>query len=487
MLEELKNEMNYTRTENGALTYRSTGSALLDLFGTVGALRGAEEAEIVSRFAAAFAEDRNLAMKLLFFARDVRGGLGERRVFRVILRYLANREPESVLRNIPLVAEYGRYDDLLELLDTPCAGAAAEAIGAQMKKDMENKGAGRPVSLLAKWLPSANASSGETVRRAKKLCRLLGMAEPDYRRTLTALRASIAILENNLRERDYTFDYEKQPSKALFKYRAAFRRNDGERYGAFLERVQRGDAVLHTGTLMPYEIVNSVLSRFPFADEEERRTLDAAWNAMEDFTCGENALAVIDGSGSMYGGAVPKPASVALSLGIYFAEHNRGPFRDHFITFSHDPRLVRVQGRDIAEKVEFCASYNEIADTNLQAVFETVLMAAERNRLTQAEMPARLYIISDMEFNECVRDGDVTNFEYARELYERLGYRLPEVVFWNVASRNRQQPVTRNEQGVLLISGCTPRVFSMVQSGVLEPWRAMLDVLNSERYAPIAA
>ena len=112
MLQYMKQEANMTTTENGAAAYVSTGSKCLDLFATIGALRGQSEKEIIARFVQAYTEDADLAMKLLFFARDIRGGLGERKVFRTILGWLAENEPASVRKNLTYVAEYGRFDDL---------------------------------------------------------------------------------------------------------------------------------------------------------------------------------------------------------------------------------------------------------------------------------------------------------------------------------------------------------------------------------------
>ena len=489
MLEHLQAEANRTCTENGAPTHRSTLSDCLDLFGTIGALRRAPEQDIVSRFLRAYAEDAELAMKILFFARDIRGGLGERRVFRVILRWLAFSAPRSVEENIPYIAEYGRYDDLLSLLDTPCAPKTLEYIAQCLAIDRAALAAGDPVSLLAKWLPSVNASDPQTVRSAKRIARALGMNDAAYRRTLSALRARIGILENNLRTRDYTFDYEKQPSLAMLKYRKAFFRNDGSRYNAFLQRVAQGKAVLHTGTLAPYDIIRSLCDRWIYSDmpAHERQALDVTWNAQDDFTNGENALVVMDGSGSMYMGGDPLPSAVALSLAIYFAERNTGAFRDHFITFSAQPRLVRIQGRDIYEKVLYCRQFDEVADTNLEAVFDLILDTATAYGLPQEDLPSRLYIISDMEFNGCVRNGGMTNFQSAAQRFAEHGYQLPEVVFWNIDSRHSQQPVTRNEQGVALVSGNSPRIFSLLQAGLLSPYAAMMDLLSSERYAPIHA
>lgn len=494
MLDYLRAEANLTRTENGAVTPASTGSDCLDLFASIGGLRREREEEILLRFTRAYAENPDMAMKLLFYARDIRGGLGERRVFRIILRRLAETAPGSALKNLHYVAEFGRYDDLLSLFGTPCEEAMLRLIRAQLAKDVEGLRSGGEVSLLAKWLPSANASSPDTVRQARAVAAFLRMKESEYRKTLAALRKHIRILENNLRERDYTFDYEKQPSRSLYKYRKAFARNDGERYRAFLDRAEKGDAVLRADTLAPYELVSPYLayswdspSFMRPISEEEKRSLNATWNALPDFGGEDNALAVVDTSGSMYCTGKPLAAAVALSLGMYFAERNRGHFHNHFIEFSARPRLVELKGETFADRLRYACTFNEIANTNLEAVFDLVLRTAVKHQVPQSELPARLIILSDMEFDSCVENASLSNFQNARQKYAEAGYRLPQVVFWNVASRNRQQPVTMNQQGVALVSGVTPRPFSMVAGDSLSPYALMLEVVESERYAKIAA
>ena len=369
-LEDLRKEENVTYTENGALTNRSTNSYCLDLFATIGALRNAEDNEIISRFIKAYTEDNNMAMKILFFARDIRGGLGERRVFRSIWKWLSVHESDSARKNITNVPEYGRFDDLLSLLDGPCEKDMLSFIKEQLDKDLAALKIGESVSLLAKWLPSVNTSNKDTVKRAKKLAKALGFSDAEYRKVLASLRAEIKLMENYLREKDYSFSYEKQPSKALYKYRLAFLRNDRERYSAFLEKAEKNPSVMHTGTLTPYDVAASIIHKDMVEEEiteEERRSMDVTWKALPDYTGAENALAVVDGSGSMYcgWGSGYMPAAVAQSLGIYFAEHNKGCFHNHFITFSENPRLVEVEGRDITEKIRYCMSLNEYANTDL--------------------------------------------------------------------------------------------------------------------------
>lgn len=489
MLQYLKEEANKVYTENGAVTNESSGDFCLDFFATVGAIRRESDSEIESRFVRAFTENKDIATKILFFARDIRGGLGERRVFRVILKWLANNEGETVRKNLPFIAEYGRYDDLLSLMGTPCEKEMLAVIKAQYDADIKAMEEEKKVSLLAKWLPSVNASNRETVVQAKKIAKYFSMNDATYRKSLVKLRAHIKIIENNLREKDYTFDYKKQPSKAMFKYRKAFIRNDEKRYNEFISKVQKGEVKLNASTLAPYELIEPFMQGYSMRKltKQEQASINATWNSLPDYGSDENAIAVIDTSGSMYYPGKPIPASVALSLGIYFAEHNKGYFNNHFIEFSARPQLIEIKGETFADKLRYLASFNEVANTNIEAVFGLILKAAVKNKLPQSELPAKLYLISDMEFDMAVDNAELSNFENAKAKFERFGYKLPDIVFWNVASRNKQQPITKNDTGVVLVSGCTPKLFSMVASGEMNPLVFMMEVVESERYAKIVA
>lgn len=392
-------------------------------------------------------------------------------------------------------AELGKVDVDFEKVDAAAhyIPSGRDVWEGRIRKQLEaDLASDAEVSLLAKWLPSVNASNAETVRKAKRIARYLGMSDAEYRKTLVELRKKIRIIENHLREKDYSFDYAKQPSKAMFKYRKAFLRNDGERYNAFLEAVSSGEKQLHADNLAPYEIVRSALNanRWGFHADltvGEKAALNASWASLPDFCDNRNALAVVDTSGSMYCYDNALPAAVALSLGLYFGERNTGIFHNHFIEFSSRPQLIEIKGKTFAERLEYLCTFNEVADTNVEAVFDLILDAAVRNNVPQEEMPETLYLISDMEFNACVRNASVSNFASAKRRFAEHGYRLPQIVFWNVASRNSNQPVTKNEQGVALVSGCTPRLFSMVASGDLSPYSVMMDIIESERYAKISA
>ncbi len=489
MLKYLKEQANKTYTENGAITNESTGSDCLDLFATIGAIRRESNKEIENRFLKAYMEDKDLATKILFYARDVRGGLGERKVFRVILNWLAFNKPDTVIKNVSHIAEYGRFDDLLCLLDTPCEIAVLTVIKEQFFADVQNMNKNKEISLLAKWLPSINTSNKQVVVKGKLISKYLGLSEKEYRKTLASLRAYLKIIENNLRVKDYTFVYEQQPSKAMFKYRKAFLRNDNERYTDYISKVEKGEAKLNASTLAPYELVEPYMSNYNMKklSKKEKDVLNATWNSLPDYGTSENAIAVIDTSGSMYCAQKPIPAAVALSLGLYFAERNKGFFKDYFIEFSSRPKLIKIKGENFADKLSYVASFSEIANTNVEAVFDLLLTTAVKNRLSQSELPTKLYLISDMEFDAVVDNADLSVFENAKKKFEENGYTLPNVVFWNVASRRRQQPITKDDKGVVLVSGCTPKLFSMVANGNINPLAFMLEVVNSKRYAKISA
>lgn len=492
-LDNLIDESNRTLTENGAVTLKSTLSCCVDLFASIGALRFESPVEAVTLFERAYIENRDIAMKILFYARDIRGGLGERDTFRAILRFMAFNYSDSVIKNLKYIAEFGRYDDLLCLLSTPIEGAVLSLIKEQFERDMEALKHNKPVSLLAKWLPSINTSNAQTRSDARFIAKALNLSWEKYRKALSALRRSINILENSLRTSDYSFDYSKLPSLASFKHRKAFIRNDNERYLEYLDKVANGTEKMNTKAIEPYQIIAPVTDVFltrrgAEMSKEERLALNTTWDNLPDYTCEKNALVVVDGSGSMYSyGAGAKPVDVAMSLGIYFAERNKGEFKDYFITFSNSPRLVKIKGDDIVDKLNFCKTFNEVANTNIEKVFKLILFTAIKNNTPQAELPETIYIVSDMEFDMCSTDSSKTNFEHAKKLFEDHGYKLPTLVFWNVNARGNNMQVTANEQGAILVSGCTPRLFSMVASGDIDPYSFMISVVGTERYSKIKA
>lgn len=493
MINLLKAEMNKTLTENGAVTHRTTGNACLDLFSTIGALREASISDIISRFVDAYDENPDIAMKILFFARDIRGGLGERNIFRIIFHAcsFAPQFQHSIFKNIKYVSEYGRWDDLWGLLlNADAKPIIISIIKKQLQEDLHNLYNKKSISLMGKWLPSINASNKDTIRYGRIIAEGLGLSERMYRKTLSKLRKYIDIIETHLTKKDYTFDYSKVPSKAMLKYRYCFMNKDGDRYNQYLEDVKSGKVKINANTLYPYEILRSMFDGYydiRYIDENELKSIETLWKNLPDYTNNENSIVVCDGSGSMYSmGNPPKPIEVAVSLSLYFAERNKGAFKNHFITFSENPQMIEIKGSNIVDKMKNIMKHKEVANTNIQKVFEVILNTAIKNKVPQSELPTTIYIISDMEFDRCTEDASLTNFEYAKRIFKEAGYTLPRLVFWNVQSRNQQQPVTQNEQGVALVSGCTPKIFEMVTEGST-PYEVMMDILNSDRYKIIEA
>ncbi len=493
MLNALKNQDNSSYTLNGAKTNRSSENHCLDLFFKAGASRGLKQQKIESAVTLALAEDESTAMKIIFYSRDIRGGLGERRFFRTAIRAAADFAPDAVIRNIRFIPEYGRFDDLLALLGTQCEKEALNIISAQLKDDLKALESGGKVSLLGKWLPSVNASSGTTRSYAKRVAGYLGLSLAEYRKTLSALRNKISIIENDLRNKDYSFDYSTQPSGAMFKYKKAFIRNDKIRYMSYIDDVISGKSKLNAKTLYPYQITRSCYdyaSNKKLLSANDKRALDASWRSLPDFGKNggnENAIAVVDTSGSMTCSVRSvRPIDVSLSLGIYFAEHIRGAFAGHFITFSHSPRLIKVKGKDIVQKVKYCLQFTEYANTNIEAVFDLILKAAVDNNIPKEEMISKIYLISDMEFDSCVYGGnDMSLFEAMSEKYSKYGYKLPDIIFWNVNSFNDNVPIRETDTGAALVSGFTPMLFDMTVSGELSPLNLMHIIIFCDRYNPI--
>ena len=496
-LANLKTEANYTRTLNGAKTHGSTGDACLDFFAVAGGMRYRRPADQINLFERAYIEAPELAMKLLFHLRDIRGGMGERKLFRTLLRHVARIWPESARKNVPYIAEFGRWDDLLCLLGTPAQREAVQAIKVQLAEDeaalkrREAGDEGAHISLLAKWLPSDNTSSPRTRKAAACLIRALGMEQREYRRLVTALRARIGLTERQLTaKKPEKVNYEAVPAQAMLKYRSAFERNDGERFSEYLLGVCEGEKKLNAGTLFPYEVLRPFFEGEYWGRGNAKGTdaLEVLWDHLPGAVGNVNAISVVDTSGSMYCNRGPlMPALISQAMGLYCAERCEGVFQNHMITFESTPHLVEVHGATLRDKLKYIGSLPWGWSTNLEAVFDLILNTAVKYRAKQAEMPQVLYIFSDMEFNCAMRNADKTVYENARERFERAGYQMPAVVFHNVNSWQMQTPVTAHTRGTALTSGASTHALGHKFDGNVTPMEHMLRVLNGERYAMIHA
>lgn len=500
-------ENNLTETTNGMTAYVSTLNAVLDLFSKGSSLRSASIEDIERHVMNALNEDKQLALRCLFYLRDIRGeGQGERRVFRVGLRYLAQNNIDSFIKSgiIKHIPTYGRWDDIFSLfgISSKIDNEIIRLLDSQLKSDinslLENP---NQVSLLAKWMPSCNTSSKETRALAKKIYKNLHISEKQYRKMLSKLRKQIDIIETRLSNKDYTFDYSKIPSNANMKYRKCFERNDMERFVKHNQEVAEAlkNPVMYdccslpkdnVATLYPYEIVEKIINN-RYMNEMERLRYDNMWKQLPNYF-GENSknknwMTVVDTSGSMLGFGRPTPMSVAISLGIYIAEHNTGIFKDKYVTFSTRPSLIDIKNDcDIYNKVWQIFENSIISDTNIEAVFDLLLNTAVKNNMPKEEMPEGIFIISDMQFNSAIEDGrNPAVYDMIKNKYAKAGYTVPKIIFWNVAQSDEGNlPVTKHDNGAILVGGCKPGLFEMILSGK-NPEHFMLDVLNGERYSAL--
>lgn len=489
-----KNEANFTRTENGAVALRSTNDALLDLFATIGALRNpngknadaalTDQNKLRARtmFDEAYAENPLAAAKILFYARDIQEGLGERAIFRYLLNYAAKKYPSVVENNIKLIGSlYGRYDDLYCLIDTPLEGKMWEVMKAQFEQDLRDMAANKPVSLLAQWVKTADSASQATRELGILTAKKLGYTVYDYKRKYRSLRKYIGVTECLISTNQWDkVDYSEVPSRAMMIYRGAFKKHDEERFQSYLDSLARRDegVKINASTLFPYDITEKFLG---WDRPENPEVLEAQWEALPNYVEDINALVMADVSGSMTG----RPMASSIGLALYFAERNTGAFHNLFMTFSRCPDFVQVRGNSLADKIKNAERADWGMNTNLHAAFKEVLDLAVKNKCSADEMPKSIIVISDMEIDQC-GDRDWSFYDQMKAEYAAAGYEIPNVIFWNVNSRHDTFHADKNRKGVQLFSGQSVNTFKMLMQTVgMTPVEAMFKVINSERYAPI--
>lgn len=499
-LDVLKEEANYTTTLNGAKTYATSGDACLDFFAVAGGMRHREPKEQIRLFDRAYIENPELAMKLLFYIRDVRGGLGERELFRTLIRHVAKTWSQSAIKNIALISEYGRFDDLMCLMGTASQKEVVNIIRKQLEKDKEalaqreNGVLDAHISLLAKWMPSINASSARTRGQARVLAKALGMKQEDYRKLLSKLRAAISLTERLLTSQKIDkINYESMPARAMLKYRNTFVKHDCKRFLEYLEDVMHQKKIIHSDTLYPYDILRPYFKGYGYYDYhldiKSEKVLNLLWNNQKIEVGNQNAISVIDTSGSMYctRPGTPMPALISQALGLCFAQRCKGVFHNTFITFESTPHLIEIKGETLRDQLRYMQAANWDGSTNLEAVFDLILRTAVKVHAPQEDMPSTLYIVSDMEFNWAVSDPDKTIYENAKEKFKAFGYEIPAVVFHNVNSWQMQTPVTAHTKGTALTSGAGTNSFNYKFDGNITPMEHMLRVLNSSRYEAVHA
>lgn len=492
MITDLKNELSNTKqlTENGAVGYMTTGKELLDLNFKTSSLRNKSEDEIFKLFLKAFHEDKLLAIKWLFFMRDAREGMGERRSFRIILNGLGHQHPTIAKELISLVPEYGRWDDLYSLMDGDLTEHVVDFIYQQLQEDCGNYLNKKPISLLAKWLPK------ESTKKYKKVYNILlkkfGMTPKKYRRIVSDLRKYLDVVEVKMSANEWNkVNYNSVPSKANLLYKDAFLKHDEERRNEYLENLKNGNenTKINAKVLMPHEIVHNYMDKYEWGDiDDYDESLEQLWKALPNYVNSEGfSMFVRDGSYSMttkIGNTNITCLDISTALAIYFSEHCKGEYKDSFITFASKPKVIDLSNcSSLREKIKKCHAEDDCSNTDIYKVFKLILDTAVNNKYTQEQLPKNIVVVSDMEFDNVTTTSDYqTLFETIQAEYLLHGYDLPRLVFWNVCSRTGAIPLKTNKNGVCLVSGFNPTIMDMVLSGELDPYKCLVNKLNSSRY-----
>lgn len=498
-MNQLTNDFNYKRTENGALAHRTTNSAVYDMFAFGAAYRSRRDEDVILLFKNAFEENETLALKCLFYIRDCRGGQGERRFFRVCIKWLAENYPNRIQDLIQYLPEYGRYDDLFELFDTELEKDVINLIRTQLTEDMASQKNG--ISLIAKWLPSENASSVRTISRAKKIRNALGITSKDYRKMLSRLREKIKVLERLMSANRWDeIEFDKIPSKAGLIYKNAFARRDiiAKRYESF---AKDKTTTVNAKTLYPYEVVAKALAGFGWygnksrLSEVDRAMVNKYWENLPDYLNGADCsmMCVIDTSGSMTGNDAAAPINVAISLGLYCAERMSGPFANNYISFASRPQLIKTEGIDFVDKVQRIYKTNLIDNTNLEAVFDLLLNTAKKKGVKESDIPKTIVVISDMEIDSgtsswrgigkrWTEEAAATEMEKIRQKWAIYGLELPKLVYWNVSARHNT--ILDAGPNVSFVSGMSPVIFRQVLTGKTG-WDLMIEAICADRYKVI--
>ena len=464
LIEGINNTMVNTK---GSKYYNTSYNYNFDLFCSIS--RYDNEDKIITNFNNALSENETLALANLLYILDIRNGKGERRIFKIIFKYLCENKPLFAIKILPFISELGRYDYILEGINTNIHNEVISLIKNQLLIDINSDNP----SLLAKWLPSHRTHNSNN-KIAKIIMKELNMNEKEYRKTLSKIRTVINIVEKNLTEKKYkNIDFNKVPSKAMLKYNNVFLKNMKDEFEKYKEEVKKGNSKINTEGLFAYEIIKKVLSN------SDDSLCDIMWNKQKDVLngCNSNVLVMADTSGSMTCfNSIPFYTSIGLAL--YTAERNNGFFKNHFLTFSSEPQLHEVKGNTLKEKVLNIKPYVE--NTDIDKAFELILNTAIENNLEQNDLPSHLLIISDMEFDKGVYSKEGTNFKGWKKSFLENGYILPNIIFWNVAGSTKGLPVTVFDNDVSMISGFSTNILNNLLT--LEnnsPLELMYDKLNT--------
>jgi len=456
-----------SRTENGMKAFATSDSAILDLFGKIGSGRGRD---MTREFMAALGEDESLAIRVLLWARDVRGGAGERGTFRSLLKALENGNPilaGKIMHKVPVL---GRWDDLFVYEDAINRKAAL-----RMYADALMDGNG----LAAKWAPREKSTKKD---RAVMLRNFMGLTPKEYRQLLVA---NTNVVETQMCAKDWTeINFSHVPSLASARYQKAFGRNAGEQYAAYIRELQKPQAdrdpkvKINAGAVYPYDIVKSL-------QKGNAAVADVQFEALPNYVGDAKILPMVDVSGSMIAPLAGNTTAldVAISLGLYLSDRTSSDFKDMFLTFSGSSKIETLKGT-LSQKYNQLRRANWQMNTNLHSAFEEILRVAKNGNVSQDNMPDTVLILSDMQFDYCVRNDDRA-LDMIKRKYAEAGYTMPSVVFWNLTARAENTPVKTNDKGVALVSGFSPAIMATVLGAdptEFTPYAMMYQTIMNDRY-----
>jgi hypothetical protein len=414
------------------------------------------------------------ALRTLFHIRDAREGKGERAMFYAGMHWLASVEFEVFQKALKLVPEYGAWKDLLEIAALMKDDEITDAVVGMFAEALQNSDA-----LAAKWAPSEGKRLDRALRFVDRICKRTGWSRKTYREHLVALRN---VVETPMSAREWwTIEYGKVPSKAMLTYNKAFERHAPEQFKAFIEAVQKGEAKINARTLMAHEIV------VRWFTGQLGTTEELQWKALvEQYQNSlKNTLCVVDVSGSMHSGfGTVKPIHVSLGLGLLAANCLQGIWKGSFVTFSAKPILQKVDVKaPLGTQLQAMNTAQWDMNTNVMEVFRLVLRTATQNRLPQHALPGRILIFSDMQFDQATAANDKTNFQQAQLEFEQAGYKLPDLIFWNVNGQTTDFPVQMHQSGAVLVSGWNQTLLKALSEGrVINPLETVLEIIGKPRY-----
>lgn len=455
-------------TENGMPTHSTSGKALVDLFFSQGASRNRDDKDIIRMFVRAFGENRELAMRSLFYARDIRGGQGERRFFRVVFRWVAENYPDIARKNISCIPEYGRWDDVLHVsVGTPIQDSALDFY--------ENALVYEENGLAGKWAPREGKATHDLY---KALRDHMGVTPKQYRKLVVGLSDTV---EDKMCANQWgEINYNHVPSQAARIYSDAFLRHDRKRYASYLKAIQdpdRDDVKINANAIFPHEVAKKAITGRVFSSQRQR--INAQWDSLPNYVPeGQQVIPVCDVSGSMNG----TPMNVSVALGLYLAQRNKGPYRNEVVTFSRTPQFHSLKSDNVVDQLQEIRRIDWSMNTDFELLFKIILERAKENNLSDEDLPSKIIVFSDMQFDRARRGANKTGFEMVSDMYEKSQYTMPQLIFWNLRD-SHGKPVKYHETGTALVSGFSPSIMTHVLSTEnMTPSAIVLKTLQDSRY-----